>query len=330
MVEPAIPAWVAALLIFLAASLGSIALALAWEGWRDRARRRKLVGQLRALGVGPGSGGAEGVTLLRAPTLADHGWLRPVVALVPHLRDIEIVLQQAGLTWKATSFLVASVGMSAAFGLSALVLTGRPVVALAAAAAGALAPYGFVRRKRTLRFRAFEEQLPEAIDLLARAIRAGHPLTSGLKMVAEEAAEPVAGEFRTVFEEQRFGLPFEDALVGLTDRITLVDVRIIVTAILVQREVGGNLAEILDNIGHTIRARFVIRRQLRAYTAQGRMSGYVLAVLPIAVGSVIFMLNPDYILTLFRERLGHFMLVTGAVMQILGFLWIRKIINIEI
>ncbi len=330
MVESAIPAWVAALLIFLAASLGSIALALAWEAWRDRARRRELVGKLRSLGVGPGLGGVQGATLLRAPTLADHGWLRPVVARIPHLRDIETVLQQAGLTWKATSFLMTSAGIAAAFGLSALVLTSRPGVALWAAVAGALAPYGFVRRKRTLRFRAFEEQLPEAIDLLGRAIRAGHPLTSGIKMVADESAEPVAGEFRTVFEEQRFGLPFDDALIGLTDRIPLVDVRIIVTAILVQREVGGNLAEILDNIAHTIRARFVIRRQLRTYTAQGRLSGYILAVLPIAVGTVIFMMNPDYILTLFRERIGHLMLVTGAVTQILGFLWIRKIINIEI
>lgn len=330
MVNSAVPAWIVALLVFLAASLGSVSLALGWEALRERARRRDMLSRLRSLAGGPAAAGAEGATLLRAPKLAENRWLRPIVTRFPHLRDIEILLQQAGLPWRASSFLVTAAGFSAAFGFATLIVTARPSLAVPAAALGALAPYGFVRRKRTLRFRAFEEQLPDAIDLLGRAIRAGHPLASGMRMVAEETADPVAGEFRTVFEEQRFGLPFDDALLGLTDRIDLVDVRIMVTAILVQREVGGNLAEILDNIAHTIRARFVIRRQLRAYTAQGRLSGYILVVLPIAVGSVIFVLNPDYILTLFRERIGHFLLVTGAVMQFLGYLWIRKIINIEI
>jgi tight adherence protein B len=165
---------------------------------------------------------------------------------------------------------------------------------------------------------------------MGRAIRAGHPLSSGLKMVADEAAEPISGEFRRIFEEQRFGMPFDDTMLGLADRVPMVDTRILVTAILIQREVGGNLAEVLDKIASVIRERFQIRRQLRTYTAQGRMSGYVLGGLPIAVGFALFAINPDYIGTLFREPIGHLMLGAAAVLQVTGYMWIRKITNIEI
>src|SRR5205809_610061 len=200
----------------------------------------------------------------------------------------------------------------------------------AAASSGACLPYLYLRRRKARFIQTFEEQLPEAIALLGRAIRAGHPLSAGLKMAADEATEPVAGAFRRVFEEQRFGIPFEDALLGLADRIDLVDVRILVTAILIQREVGGNLAEVLDKISHTVRARFTIRRQVRVYTAQGRFSGYVLAVLPIAVGSAIFAINREYMLILFRDPLGHWLLPIGVMLQILGYVWIRRIVHIEI
>jgi tight adherence protein B len=149
-------------------------------------------------------------------------------------------------------------------------------------------------------------------------------------MVADEMKDPIASEFRRTFEEQRFGLPFDDAVLAMGDRVNLVDVRILVTAILIQREVGGNLAEVLDNLASVIRARFIIRRQLRTYTAQGRISGYVLAVLPIFVASTIYLLNPEYELMLFQHPIGKLMLMTAIVMQILGYLWIRKIVNIDI
>jgi tight adherence protein B len=148
-------------------------------------------------------------------------------------------------------------------------------------------------------------------------------------MVSEEAKDPAASEFRQIFEEQRFGLPFEEALLGLADRNDLGDVRIFVTALLVQREVGGNLAEILDKISQTIRARFTIRRQLRVYTAQGRMSGYVLGAMPIVVGLGLYALDPDYISILFEETLGRFLLIGAIGLQFIGYLWIRKIVNIE-
>jgi tight adherence protein B len=140
----------------------------------------------------------------------------------------------------------------------------------------------------------------------------------------------VAEEFQQTFEEQRFGLPFNDALLGMVDRVDLVDVRIFAIAVLIQREVGGNLAEILDNLAETIRGRFYIRRQLRVYTAQGRMSGYALAALPIVVGFITFLLDPEYLGQLFNTTMGQLMVITAILLQVFGVFWIRKIINIDI
>jgi tight adherence protein B len=140
----------------------------------------------------------------------------------------------------------------------------------------------------------------------------------------------VRTEFRTVFEEQKFGLPLEESLLGLADRIDLVDIRIFVTAILVQRDVGGNLAEILDKISYTIRERFMIQRQIRVYTAQGRMTGYLLAVLPIIMGVLIYMLNAEYMSILFTEPVGRFLIAGALVLQVIGFIVIRRIVDIEV
>jgi tight adherence protein B len=191
-------------------------------------------------------------------------------------------------------------------------------------------PYMLVSRRRKKRFSQFEEEFPEAIDLLTRAIRAGHPLSSGMQMVAEEGPPEVALEFRQTFEEQRFGLPFEEALMGLVDRTDLVDVKIFAIAVLIQREVGGNLAEILENLAETIRRRFYLRRQLRVYTAQGRMTGYALGALPIVVAFIIFLIQPEYITLLSTNLFGTFLVITAVTFQIIGVLWIRKIISIDI
>jgi tight adherence protein B len=191
-------------------------------------------------------------------------------------------------------------------------------------------PNMYVRHRRTKRFNAFEELLPEAIDLVGRALRAGHPLSSGFKMAADDGPEPVASEFRRVFEEQRFGLPVQDSLLSMADRVNLVDVRILVTAILIQREVGGNLAEILDNLAAVVRARFTIRRQIRVYTAQGRMTGYLLSALPLILFALLYTINAQYMSILFTDPIGKILVAVAVTMQFIGFLWIRKIIKIEI
>lgn len=312
----------AALLIFIAVALGTLSVVLVIEVSRGFYRRRAVTKRLEPIARGRERATPKG---LLKEEVGSSG-----AAAIPVFRDVANLLEQARLQWSVGTYLLMTLGLLFAFGFAALLATGSLVVATIAAVIGAFIPYMSARRKATLRLYKFEEHFPEAIDLLTRAIRAGHPLSAGMRMVAEEAPEPIAEEFHETFEQQRFGLAFEDALLGLTDRVDLVDVRIFATAVLVQREVGGNLAEVLENLAKTIRARFAIRRQLRVYTAQGRLSGYVLGALPILVGLAIFFLDREYMMTLFTSPIGRFAVVLAVIMQIIGYLWIRKIVNIEI
>lgn len=313
------------------AALGTTALLLALERLRARRHRGIVLRQLRSLAGERGAPApATGEPLLRSGPGDESSWMQAIATRIPQLRGAGPLLQQAGLAWSEQRFLV-SVAVGALAGAAlGFAMAGGGIPALLGGAVGASLPYLYVRRVRTKRLHSFEEQLPEAIDLLGRAIRSGHPLSAGLRMVAEESADPVAGEFRRVFEEQKFGLPFSDSLAGLAARVPLVDVRILVTAVMIQRDVGGNLAEILDNLSQLIRTRFTIRRQLRTYTAQGRMSGFVLGALPLVVGGLIFAMNPEYIMTLFREPAGRLMVWGAAGLQVMGFVWISRIVDIEL
>lgn len=320
--------WTAAFAVFWTVACGTIALALGLEWLRNYRRRSGLVDELRRLGNQSLTGMASTSELLRE--VAAQSAVTRLAARIPQLKDLEILLQQAGSRRTVSSFLVLSAGMGFAGSMVGLILWRSAPAAAAIAALGVLLPWLATRRRRAVRFAAFEEQLPDTIDLLGRAIRAGHPLTSGLKMVADECREPVVSEFRQLFEQQRFGMPFDEALQGLVDRVPIVDVRILATAVMIQREVGGNLAEILDNLASVIRARFTIRRQLRVYTAQGRMTGYLLAVMPIVLFSILYLMNREFMSLLFTDPIGRLLVATGISLQLLGFLWIRKIVNIEI
>jgi len=206
----------------------------------------------------------------------------------------------------------------------------HPAAPLAAAPIGLALPFGWLLYRRSSRFKQFEEQFPEALDLLSRAIRAGHAFQTSLGMVADELPPPVGPEFKKTFERQNFGLPLRDAMDELADRVTILDVRFFVTAVAIQRETGGNLAEILDNLAHVVRERFKIRRQVRVHTAHGRFTGYVLLALPAGLGVVLSFIAPDQMDLLFRERMGQIMLVGAMVMQTVGFIWIRQVIKIEV
>ena len=321
--------WATAALAFVAVALGAVSISLIFEWFGERRRQKDIIGQLHKFERGLTHIGEEGGGILRRAVNESQFMMR-MAAAVPTLGDLQRLMQQGAVEMTVSAFLTLMVGLAVAAGLGAMLITGSFIVGLLFAALGAWMPYLWLKRRRNRRMFAFEESLPEAIDLLGRAIRAGHPLSSGLKMVADETADPIAGEFQRTFEEHRFGVPFDDAIQDLADRVDIVDVRILVTAILIQREVGGNLAEVLDNLASVIRARFTIRRQLRVYTAQGRMSGYVLAALPIVVGALIYLLNPEYGALMFTHPLGRIFLVVAATMQIIGYLWIRKIINIDI
>jgi tight adherence protein B len=193
----------------------------------------------------------------------------------------------------------------------------------------AFVPYLFVRFKATQRIRKFEEQFPETIDLIARALRAGHAFTTGLALVAEEAPQPVAGEFRLLYDQQNFGMPMAEALKGFAERIPLLDARYFVTAVLIQRESGGNLAEILGNLADVIRERFKVKRQIRVISAHGRITGWVLSGIPPSLAAGMMVIVPGHITTLVDDPMGPPMIIAALVLQTVGMLIMKKIVNIE-
>lgn len=208
-------------------------------------------------------------------------------------------------------------------------LTAEPLLGVAVGAAASMLPYFYVVRARTKRMLKFEEHFPEAIDLIARALRAGHAFPTGLSMVAEEVPDPVGAEFKSVYDQQNFGVPMPEALRRFAERVPVLDARFFVTAVLTQREAGGNLAEVLDNLAAVIRERFKVKRQVRVISAHGRMTGWVLAGLPPALALAFFIVSPRHMQTLINDPLGVQMLVAAVILQLAGTLIIRKIVNIE-
>jgi tight adherence protein B len=190
-------------------------------------------------------------------------------------------------------------------------------------------PIWFVNLMARRRVEKFEEQFPEAIDLLSRALRAGHAFTTGLSMVAEEMPEPVGTEFRLAYDRQNFGMPMAEALKSLGERVPLLDARFFVTAVLTQREAGGNLSEVLDNLSSVIRERFKVKRQVRVITAHARITGWVLALLPPSLGIVLTLLAPSHMSLLWTDPTGIRMVVVALVLQVVGTLIIRKLVDVE-
>ena len=239
-------------------------------------------------------------------------------------------IEQAGVKMSISKVVLIALVCAAVMGFMAATFTrawwGWPVGGVLGFAAPALV----IKIKRRRRLSAFEENFPEALDLIARALKAGHAFATGLKMVADECPEPVGPEFRKTFDEQNFGLPLKDALDNLTVRLPILDVRFFATAVMIQRETGGNLSEILENLGHVVRERFKILRQVRVFTAHGRMTGYVLLGLPAFLGVALWFINPDHMNLLFRERLGQQMLMGAIGLQFIGYVWIQKVIKIEV
>jgi tight adherence protein B len=239
-------------------------------------------------------------------------------------------VEQSGSKMSISGLLMLSLVLALVFGFIVAAVLRMAVGWLGGGLLGFSLPLLFLRVKRTRRLRAFEEAFPEALDLMARALKAGHAFATGLKMVADEMPEPIGPEFRVTFDEQNFGLPMKDALNNLTERIPNLDVRFFTTAVLIQRETGGNLSEILENLAHVVRERFKILRQVRVYTAHGRLTGYVLLALPAFLGIALCFINPEHMQLLFRERMGHMMLGATVVMQTVGYFWIKKVVKIEV
>jgi tight adherence protein B len=239
-------------------------------------------------------------------------------------------IDATGLKVSLSGVLLIAVGLAVLMALVAGMIARSKYALPVGAAAGFALPFVFLSFKRTRRLRAFEEQFPEGLDLISRALKAGHAFATGLKMVADEMPDPVGPEFRKTFDEQNFGLPLKDALDNLTIRVPSLDVRFFATAVLIQRETGGNLAEILENLAHVVRERFKILRQVRVYTAHGRFTGYVLLALPAVLCIALSFINPEHMNLLFRERMGQMMLLAALTLQTIGYVWIKQVIKIEV
>ena len=244
--------------------------------------------------------------------------------------SLQSLIDQSGVRITPSAVVLISVMGALMAGLITYLLLPLALVAVLVALGAAFAPFGFLLHRRGRRLKQFEEMFPEALDLLSRAIRAGHAFQTAMGMVADELPEPVGPEFKKTFDQQNYGLPLRDALNELSERIHLLDVRFFVTAVLIQRDTGGNLSEILDNLAHVVRERFKIQRQVRVHTAHGRFTGYVLLALPAALAVALSVINPDHMQLLFHERMGQMMLMGAIVMQSIGFVWIRKVIKIEV
>jgi tight adherence protein B len=270
------------------------------------------------------------VKILRDEMLSNVPELNQILIKSQWVGSLRKYMNQAGVTTKPANILL----FMAVLGLTAYIfvqyLYHQTSFSVIAAVIGASVPVAVISWKRRKRFAKFEERLPDALDLLGRAVRAGHSFTTGLELIAEESAEPIAGEFRTTFEEQNLGLPLRDSLLNLTERMPLVDVRLLVTALLIQRDSGGNLAEILDELSRVIRERFRIYREVKVKTAQGRLTAGILIAMPLIMLAVIGALNPGYIRVLFVDPTGRTMLMVAAGMQIFGSLLLWKIVNIEV
>jgi tight adherence protein B len=243
---------------------------------------------------------------------------------------IGIFLEQAGMRWAPARLVHTCIlGFAAGFILGWM-LTSSLLMATALALVVACGPVLWIWRKRKARLHRFEELFPDALEFVSRSMRAGHAFSVSLEMIHREFQEPIAGEFRRTFEEHNLGLPIEFALQKLATRVPSLDVHFFVSAVLLQKRTGGNLAEILDKLAYVIRERFKLRGRIRAVSAHGRMTAAALSAIPAAVAVLMFYTNPDYVKFFFRDDTGNIMLGAAVFLQLVGYLIMKKIVNIEV
>ncbi len=293
--------------------------------------QRKLMGRLQSLSAPVDEADAvKGAALVKVSNAGIVPGFDRMMAGTARGSALSRWIDQSGMKASISGVLLVALVLAGVMALVAMMVTHATMSMPVGGAIGFSLPFMVLRFKRTRRLRAFEEAFPEALDLISRALKAGHAFATGLKMVADEMAEPVGPEFRKTFDEQNFGLPLKDALENLTFRVPLLDMRFFATAVLIQRETGGNLSEILENLAHVVRERFKILRQVRVYTAHGRLTGYVLLALPAVLAVALSFINPEHMNMLFREKMGQMMLMVAIVMQSIGFIWIKQVVKIEV
>ncbi len=317
-----------ALSVFVAIVLG-VAGFQQWWSQRHSREARRFGHRVEAAMLNSASHGKD-AGILKQRVLSDSPEIARLLLRLPRIGALDLILLQSGLDWSVSRFLALMLAVPLVTGAALTLLNPPWLAALLIAGAGATLPLLFVLRRRAKRLAKLEEQLPEAADLLSRALRAGHSLPSALDMAGNELPAPIGAELALVFSEINYGISMNDALAGLTDRVPIEDLRYLVIAILIQRESGGNLAEILDNVGSLIRKRLQLLDKVRVLSAEGRLGGWILTALPIIVGGIVFQINPDLMSTLWTDPTGIKMLWYSIAMTCVGIVWMRQIVRIHI
>jgi len=316
-------------LLFAAVILAVEGIYLWWMSTHGAAARR-IARRLQVMSGGMQGRAGERISILKQRPYSRHPLLDRLLHRVALAQRVDALLVQSGRSWTVAQFIGLSLGCMALALVAGIAWTWPAPARVLAALAGLGVPWWALRRLRLRRLVRIEHQLPEAADFIARALRAGHSFTNVLQIVGNELPEPLAGEFRVAREEINYGVPMNEALHGMAARIPLTDLRYLVIAVLIQRESGGNLAEILGNISRIIRARIKLVAHVRVLSAEGRMSAWILGLLPFGVMGIMLLTNPNYIGMLWQDPSGLRLLWIGLGMIAFGVLWLNKIIRIRV
>jgi tight adherence protein B len=315
---------IAVFALVLLAVVGGYFLLSAGRSEKVEVKRRISLLELRNLRD------ADVPEFLKKEVFSEVPLLNRLLSRVNIATRIDRRLRQADMKMPVGTFLLLSLALFSLGIVAGRILHWPIILSVVVGSALFAVPNIIVDIMRRRRLKRFINHFPEALEMFARSLRAGHSFTGAIQLVAQEMPDPIGSEFSKVFEEQNLGIPLRQALIGMTDRVDILDVKFFVTAILIQRETGGNLAEIIDKIAYVIRERFRVQGQLKIFTAQARVSAIILAFLPIGVAVLIGIFNPEYMKPLWFERTGRIMTSVAVVMQVLGMLAIRKIIRIKI
>jgi tight adherence protein B len=318
------------IVVLILVELGYFAL----RGFRS-SEKKGVRTRLKALAVQAEK--EEAVDILKKDRLSDIPWLHSILRRFSTMGKLSLLVEQAGVQRKPGLYILLSITLAvigflagAPFHSVYFPLVPSLFVIIPCTVVPATLPFIYLRYKRGKRFHKFEEQLPEALDLIARSLKAGHAFSSGLRLVSEEMEDPIGFEFEKALNEINFGVAAQEALIGMTDRIPLDDLRFFVISVILQRETGGNLAEILENLSRLIRERFKLNGHVRVLSSQARLSAYILVVIPFVIALGLHLINREYYKAFFENPSGKYVLASGMVWMILGFFVMKKMVKIRV
>ncbi|HJU70883.1 MAG TPA: type II secretion system F family protein [Paucimonas sp.] len=319
---------IVSVLVFIAVILLVESLFMLWQSYKGPAAK-KIEKRLQALSASLDRTGQA--HLLKQRMLSEVPALERLLLNIPRAHRLDRFILQAGLDWTVSRLLLSSAVLGAIGCMMMIVFAHQSILpgSIVGAVLAAM-PWLYVQNKRTRRLGRIEQQLPEALDLLTRALRSGQAFSSGLQMIGEEMAEPIAGEFRTVHDEINFGVSLQQALTNLSERVPITDLRYFVVAVLIQRDSGGNLTEVLGNLSRLIRERFKLISRVKVLSSEGRLSAWILGLMPFALAAIMTLLNPDFMTPLWTDPIGIAIIKYLLVMMVFGVLVLRKIIRLRV